>query len=767
MKGSVNLSSFFTKSFNKDEPQKGLSDLNATFFAWLLSQGYSECNSRLYIDSVSEISTYAISARKIKVPILELKLASEIKKALNNLMGDKVFKIRNKQAGNKYTTAFNLLLRFLKSADVISTSIIEFENTAAKTDELRITDYVSKTPLQASEELQTIVGATIIDNEVAFYNWLTQHKNLAPITAKSYVCCINLVGTIVKLEKRLFTITSYEKLLKVKNDLFTNPVFLEKNESCHNSYTAAVNNYYKFLLSSNSDNIVTCLGPIVDSEIKNRSLKPTEEYLDTSNPIFTDCELAAKVILDEFFQSGIKVSSNIQLKKFLIHFSSVYPDISLSNELDEIKSIIAKVTIDCSESLYITPNNITDEPQIIFDIIDFIISTFKSGKKIIYLENIYNHYKERIIDTNIYNKDILMCLIKHFLKDDVVYKSNAILVDNDVNLNINDEVLEVLYSSDVPLSKQEVYTSLSNILPNKIEQILKSDKRSVYIARNIYWHIDKFEVTDDDKIMLEDIIRFEIQDGFISVKKLLDVLNSNMTDFVQKNNITNHVTLRDILKYYFADKFGFQYTFIGKYGEEMSGIIATKKHFSHRDSFTLDELIQFVEDSDLPHHFELFIGELCSVFVRINEQNFIRKDAFSFDTQLLANIRETIENHLMNGFIAFSQIKNFSIFPYIYYSWNLFLLESIITNFCPEYEIVRFSRSVTKCTGIIVDKRKGAMSFDDILIEVLAARDKAIYIANSTDALNYLFKNEYIAQRRYKNIDFVLSAAKKKTNKRG
>jgi hypothetical protein len=58
------LSTSFIKKFNNDEPKKGLTDLNTTFFNWLLMQGHSEFNAKSNMDSVGEISTYTISTRK-------------------------------------------------------------------------------------------------------------------------------------------------------------------------------------------------------------------------------------------------------------------------------------------------------------------------------------------------------------------------------------------------------------------------------------------------------------------------------------------------------------------------------------------------------------------------------------------------------------------------------------------------------------------------------------------------------------------------------
>ena len=356
--------------------------------------------------------------------------------------------------------------------------------------------------------------------------------------------------------------------------------------------------------------------------------------------------------------------------------------------------------------------------------------------------------------------------IKHYLKDDVLYSKGTSLSKHGAKLNIDDEVLEVLSGSDIPLKKQEIFNALHHLPHSKIEQILKSNKKSIYIQRDIYWHINKFEVTEDDKFLLDDIIRNEIKDGFISLKKLLDVLNAQASDFIQKNNIVNHVCLRDVLKYYFSNDFGFQYTFMGGKNEEMSGVVATKNFLSDKQMFKLSELFEFITENDLPKHYELFIKEANKEFIRINEQDFIKKTDFSISDLAIKNTEEVIRKYLTNGYVTINKIDSFGIFPTLKFQWNSFLLESIIENYCYGYEVIDFSRSVTKPIGVIVSKMAGFKNLDEILIDALAKHNRYHPFQSSKEALEYLYNNAYIAQKKYKNFEMIFSLAKQKTIQR-
>jgi tetratricopeptide (TPR) repeat protein len=643
--------------------------------------------------------------------------------------------------------------------------------------------------------------SNIISNEEAFAIWLKKQGTSESATRIAINDITEISNYALKKNKSkiaIFDLLTANQFNKMYNLLFSDKVFKNKNKERHNAYFLAMNKYSKFLKQSKSDvstNISAKETDIISNKrpeenitvavtqnleqpftivkesdnnhggscIPGRKLRTVDEYITNAEIDTSHEQLLISTVLNNSFKNGIKLGSIINIRKFMMAFHDTYPDYDLSDDANILKEKIRRVTIQCPNDLYMTPNTITKDITLIKEILSYIIDTLKSGRMVIYIENIFNKFKNQLLDTNIYNKDILENLIKHYLKDDVNYSQGAILSEYGAKLNIDDEVLEVLSGSDIPLNRQEIFDVLPHLTHSKIEHILKSDKRSIYIQRNIYWHIDKFEVTEEDKFLLDDIIRCEIKDGFISLKKLLDVLNTQASDFIQKNNIVNHVCLRDVLKYYFGDDFGFQYTFIGRKNEEMSGVVATRNFLADKEKFKLSELFDFIDENDLPNHYELFIEEANKEFIRINEQEFIRRINFAISDLDIKNIEEVIQKYLTNGYVAINKIDSFAIFPSIVFQWNSFLLESIIENYCYGYEVIDCSRSITKSIGVIVSKMAGFKNFNEILIDVIAEHDKYHPFQSSKDALEYLYDNAYIAQKRYNNFEVIFSLAKQKT----
>ena len=774
-----------------------------TFIIWSKKQGASESATRLAINDITEISNYALKTNKSKRSIFDVLTANQFNKMYNILFSDKVFKNKNKERHNAYFLAMNKYSKFLKqSKSDVSTNISAKETNiiSNKRPEENITVAVTQNleqpfTIAPDDSVLSRPNITPVNNMVNFNDKNETYAYTKPysLEIKEQVFSVNnwtqllnsLCNYLLKyapgvLEK-YETSNSLDRLCFSwnKDDLrdakrLMNGLYLETNLSAKDIVKHSrlfclacglnLNDVIiKYSAGTDSSNVKESDNNHGGSCFSSRKLRTADEYITNAEIDTSHEQLLISTVLDNSFKNGIKLSSIINIKKFMMEFLNAYPDHELSDDVDILKEKIRCVTIQCSNDLYMTPNAIAKDIALIKDILSFTIDTLKSGKMVIYVENIYNRFKNRLLDTNIYSKDILESLIKHYLKDDVIYSKSAILSEYGAKLNIDDEVLEILSGSDIPLNKKEIFDVLPHLTQSIIEQILKSDKRSIYIQRNIYWHIDKFEVTEEDKFLLDDIIRCEIKDGFISLKKLLDVLNTQASDFIQKNNIVNHVCLRDVLKYYFGDDFGFQYTFIGRKNEEMSGVVATRNFLADKEKFKLSELFDFIDENDLPNHYELFIEEANKEFIRINEQEFIRRIDFAISDLDIKNIEEVIQKYLTNGYVAINKIDSFAIFPSIVFQWNSFLLESIIENYCYGYEVIDCSRSVTKSIGVIVSKMAGFKNFNEILIDVIAEHDKYHPFQSSKDALEYLYDNAYIAQKRYNNFEVIFSLAKQKT----
>ncbi len=359
------------------------------------------------------------------------------------------------------------------------------------------------------------------------------------------------------------------------------------------------------------------------------------------------------------------------------------------------------------------------------------------------------------------DKIVIYYFIKELLKYENVKlsnKPNYVKSPDTYKLTIMNEIEQVLLESNEPLDVENIKKRLNHIPVNKILQVLSTDDKIIYEKKNFYSHVNKFEVTEDDKKTIEKIIREELKEDFISIKQLLEKLKLVFPEFINKNNICTNMCLRDILKYYFEKDFSFQLAFIGKSEQKMSAVIVVNKYLQNKENFTLTELTKFVQDNNLPLTYNYFINEAKNNFIRINKENFIRKEKINFN---IYEIEKAISKYIVNEYVPINQIKNYSKFPNINIEWNEFLLENLIDSYSTKYKILNDSQSIIKIIGVIVQKRSTFKNYESILADVIVKNK--LNINNQRLVIEYLFSNGFLAQKKLKNYKVIVKLIKQLT----
>ncbi|MBU3187216.1 hypothetical protein [Clostridium estertheticum] len=466
-------------------------------------------------------------------------------------------------------------------------------------------------------------------------------------------------------------------------------------------------------------------------------------------------------ILDGHFPNGIRISSSIQVNKFKMIAQEMGIELLIcDNELiiNELKGI----AVCCENNLYMSPNKIVEDKVLLKQIIGFVLDKFKQTKKVVYFDGILNYFKDEFVYTNIYNSTVLKGIFEYYLEDYFCIRNTFISISSDIIIDVQDEIEETIKNSEAPIDRYNIFQLISHISEKKINETLKYNNNILQWGKNLFWHIDRIEVSEQEENLLRDIICYETRDGFITLKKLYDILKEKATQFIESNCIENYLCIRDVLKCYFTDEFEFKYTFIGKNGQAMSGNVATQKFIEGKDKFTLIELYEFVQKNDLPLINSLFIEEASKMYVRIDENNFILKENLSLDSEMIEAIETTTKKFLINGYVPLAKVYGFTIFPTIGFQWNIFLLQSIIGGYCNNLKIYLNSTSITKSIGVIADNSFGFKNYDEILIEEIAIQDTRACLVDEKAAIEYLFDNGYVAQRRMKNFERLFALAKLK-----
>ena len=84
--------------------------------------------------------------------------------------------------------------------------------------------------------------------------------------------------------------------------------------------------------------------------------------------------------------------------------------------------------------------------------------------------------------------------------------------------------------------------------------------------------------------------------------------------------------------------------------------------------------------------------------------------------------------------------------------------------FSAKYKLLHATYNESSCVGAIVKRSSNIETWDDLLINILA--DSGISLKKE-EALEYLYEEGYLAQKRYAGIEKVLVKANEMRNQKG
>ena len=140
--------------------------------------------------------------------------------------------------------------------------------------------------------------------------------------------------------------------------------------------------------------------------------------------------------------------------------------------------------------------------------------------------------------------------------------------------------------------------------------------------------------------------------------------------------------------------------------------------------------------------------------VRVNQNEFVRKDQIHFDIEQTDTV---LENLIQNAYAPIKTINLFLHFPAIEVPWNNFVLESYVANYSKKFRLFHASYTATDCCGAIVRQESGISDYRTLIVDVLA---KNTSWKNKKDALQLLVDLGYQQRRSYSDIEKVMQEAK-------
>lgn len=720
-------------------------DNKSTFLKWLIDVEKNKIPNDI-LDTLIEIDEYTFKTKKVVYSLWNIVEVKEWNRFVNKLNADKYFIIKNKLKNNHYTFGLNCYLNFLNRYSLESIQLVDQKIEIDTISEKIVSDRkASHNSFDITTDIVKVIRCN--NNCDNFYNWMLQIKQMPTLFANNYFSAVKKSGEYAIQEgitsNTFLEMEDPEQIKKAIIELQVNKEFIKNNDIQHNRLSAALKKFYEFAVR-NSETFI---------------------LLDDFKPLIKkdsiDYQEYEKVLLEKF-PRGFKKGSSIDEKKFRRFYEEKYGKVLLVDK-DGIQKIITKIGIEYDDSRIMSPQNAIDEERL-STIFDYIESNFNSGKMMIYYQSIFEQFHEELITTNVYNDKILKQVLMYFSKSKYYFKRTFITNNFNTEADPTAEIKQILVSNVLPMSYEEIEMEIHHIPLVKLKSVMARKPEFVNTERNYYTHIECIFIDEADIQEISTIIEELIaKNGFATREDIIKTLKANNLHIIEKNSMITELGLGNAIEYYCNDNYDCNGTIFSSKGTKLSIGKIFVNYCIYKDIVKLSELELLAKDLGFTSLHGFYLAEVFSDFSRINQEMFVRKSNLKFESNTIDSI---LDKFCISDYIAFSEITTFALFPSNEYPWNSFLLESYVKDYSIIYKCLSDSISMNKCVGAIVKKNSIFVSYKQVLIEVLVDA-KENCLSDKKVALNYLYKNGFIAKRRMSNIDDLIASAKIIKEQRG
>lgn len=451
-------------------------------------------------------------------------------------------------------------------------------------------------------------------------------------------------------------------------------------------------------------------------------------------------------IVMESFPTGYRLNSRMDYVKLSNNFMKKFES-SLELEMGEIESILMQNGFVINEIVILDKQFFISDENILLDFLSNV-------DELIYYEKLLEIFKE---DINPYMRDIDK--LKLFIKrktNNTYYLTDKYIQKNENKEITPDLILEKCMKEwGYVITLKELENELPYIPTYEIERMLKA-KQYMSVEKDIYILYELINIDDSVIERLKKVLTENIEfNGHVSNDEFYNILKFDLNIILEENPMfVDNIPFA--FKYFrtMLDKeYSFNRNIISSKDSEVSTKDMWEEFLKNNDTFNIDTLKILQEETKASM---IMYNLVMDYAIRLNENDYIRKDLIEFDVDEIDNAIE----FLLDGevYIATSNIEEFDILPSVGYSWNSYLLESYVKHYSKKYKVMQVGNYSKSCSSTIVLVESEYKNINEIFADLLIKNNIE---DNEYIALNFLVKNNYLSVRRYGEIDKVIKLIRK------
>lgn len=734
------------------------------YYTWLATQVSPTQLSEFYMLYV-EIEEFCLSRKIIKKKLFTITRLADIRKVMDTVESNKVFRFTYKENLNKIKSAIQFYYRFMKEhSELLDLAVIEKTSSGSAPEKEK---NVTSTPIQLTH--REVVSSSTLNkciNEIDF----TNIHSLA-FTKPVKFSYFDEVQTSINSWTQLY-VQIIKSLIKDYPDILHS--YINRNISgtgkCDFTNEIGKNNMKEpkkvqdnFYLETNisSTDIVKKIKKLLDRcRVNYENLKvyyqirkstvspaiPTQTNTKNDNCSHTigsanrtTCGIIE--VLKRHYEYGFKCNSIRELMRFR-HFADEM-GVSLPEKDEELNTLILSSGTIIDGNVYYNSDDMLNELQTIVD------NIFSSGEGVVYYESLFEN-NQKWMDSHVITSPNML---KVYLQKNITgyhYSKKFMSKGNKCSEReaVTDEIKRIWGSRPM-----ERVHNLSERLPNiplgNIWRVISGNNSFVWVSEGEYLFIDRFRITENEE---EDILEFVDEaceeHGFASLSDVplgsIEEENYELTQAAIYNAIYKRVLSG---KYYLNEKI------LTKGKSDLNTVMLLKQYMHDKDDCTFNEIgtkaAELTGSINRQHVFQALYDDM----VRVDKNRFVANRFVNFS---IDEIDDVLAGFITDKFRAIRDITTFAMFPLCGQNWNHYLLESFCYKYSRKYSlhVIHFN---DKNAGIIAEK-----DFNKEYNEMLAIACARADIELSPQVIGqYLFDVGYLAKSKYTKLGEIAQQALK------
>lgn len=409
-------------------------------------------------------------------------------------------------------------------------------------------------------------------------------------------------------------------------------------------------------------------------------------------------------LIEQYFPNGYRIGDEDDYKllksKFVddLHIGekSVPSMRAVVGSLDHSERFILR-----DKGTYINLNNCPLVPdELVNEIVKFINNR---PYKYIYYSEIYNEFSDALIALGVDNMFYFKGLIDGHLPNYIKTKRNYLINTsffNEKSSRAIDNIVSKIKSYELDFSLYDLQHEFPGITVPTLYGALYNEKNHglLFLDKKRYVYIQKLSFEKDTLDLLNEeidkcfaVVGYDILDinlifSRLSVtnKKLLTDLNRGAYNLIQDTT-----SFFSLIENIFAKKYRFGRPFVSKLGYyvKLKGANILAHYVRDNRIVTNDRISRVAHDIGYRLNYigydEVYL-QLRHSHVVVSGNRAVQKDSFNISQHNLDEIAETLDQLIRIGnktYLRTASIKDFNIFPDLYYAWNTHLLIGIIRSY--------------------------------------------------------------------------------------